>query len=54
MSDASLPHCDRCGSVQYACVCDVCQCADCGCELDEEAIAAGREMCFECYCRHQD
>ena len=22
MSDASMPHCDRCGRVQYDCICD--------------------------------
>jgi hypothetical protein len=25
------------------------KCFSCGCELDEEAIEAGREQCFDCY-----
>jgi hypothetical protein len=28
-------------------------CCDCGSELSEEELDAGREMCFDCYCVHQ-
>ena len=28
-------------------------CVDCGCELSQEALDAGRDMCFECYVHHQ-
>jgi hypothetical protein len=30
------------------------KCFSCGCKLDEEAIEAGREQCFECYLVDQD
>ena len=29
------------------------RCVDCGCELSQEALDAGRDMCFECYVHHQ-
>jgi hypothetical protein len=29
--------------------CDESVCFSCGCKLDEEAIEAGREQCFDCY-----
>jgi hypothetical protein len=54
MSDASLPHCEQCGRVEYDCECERNLCVDCGCELSDEEIACGRDMCFECYCWHQD
>jgi hypothetical protein len=54
MSDASLPHCERCGIVEYACECERNVCVDCGCELSDEEIATGRHTCFDCYSRQQD
>jgi len=30
------------------------RCCDCGCELTTEEIECDRDMCFECYCSHQD
>jgi hypothetical protein len=54
MSEASLPHCEYCGRVEYACECKRDICVNCGCELDNEAIITRRDMCFECYGRCQD
>jgi hypothetical protein len=53
MSDASIPHCLKCNEPQYACTCDEGLCIDCGCELNAEAKACGRDMCFACYCEHE-
>jgi hypothetical protein len=50
MSDASIPHCEKCNQPEYACRCEASLCADCGEELDEEAMQLGRELCFSCYC----
>jgi hypothetical protein len=33
---------------------DVCRCCDCGAPLTDEEIACDRDLCFECYCFHQD
>lgn len=30
------------------------ECTDCGCKLSPEAIEAGRDVCFDCYCYLQD
>jgi hypothetical protein len=53
MSDASFPHCEKCQPPEYACTCADGCCVDCGCELDQVALEAGRDMCFECYVEHQ-
>jgi hypothetical protein len=29
-------------------------CCDCGAQLTQEELAADRDMCFDCYCYHQD
>ncbi len=29
-------------------------CASCSCELDEDELATSRDMCFGCYCFHED
>ena len=54
MSDASIGYCEQCKHVLYDCVCNEGVCCDCGCDLSREEIACGRDMCFECYCWHQD
>jgi hypothetical protein len=53
MSDASLPHCERCGVVEYACTRDDGKCFSCGRKLDEDEIEAGRDQRFDCYCIEQ-
>jgi hypothetical protein len=30
------------------------ECQLCGCKLDNEAIEADRDICFDCYCDQQD
>jgi hypothetical protein len=60
MSDAGLPRCEKCEQPEYDCQCgprveepgdQLTRCAECGCELDEEALETGKETCFECdYC----
>jgi hypothetical protein len=54
MSDLSVPLCALCERLQYECVFSAGKCCGCGEELEEEAIEAGREQCFECYCEAQD
>jgi len=54
MSDASLPHCEKCKRVQYDCQCYVGRCLDCGKRLSRVERECGREMCFSCYCHHND
>jgi hypothetical protein len=55
MSELSLPRCDECGQVEYACTCeDEGICCTCGGKLTEEEIEADRDQCFECYCVEQD
>jgi hypothetical protein len=50
MSEASLPHCAKCGRVEYDCICDEAVCCTCGRKLADEEIDAGRDQCFDCYC----
>jgi hypothetical protein len=47
-------YCQDCGYPEYECCCSEGLCDTCGCELDEEAINAGRTQCFACYCESQD
>jgi hypothetical protein len=54
MSDLSVPRCEECGRLAYDCICDEGKCFSCGCKLGKEAIEAGRDQCFECYCEEQD
>ena len=54
MSDLSLPHCNKCQQPEYACECPITQCRECGCDLDADALAADRDICFDCYCDEQD
>ena len=54
MSDASIPICEECDRLVYECICGEGLCADCGCKLGKDAIDAGRDMCFACYCDQQD
>jgi hypothetical protein len=54
MSDASLPHCERCGQVYYDCRCDEGKCSSCGEELTREEREADRDECFDCYLATND
>ena len=54
MSDLSLPHCEKCGRVEYDCVCDDGPCCECGEKLTKEEREAGRDICFDCYLEGED
>jgi hypothetical protein len=54
MSDASLPHCEKCQQPECACDCPVTECESCGCKLSKAAIRDERDVCFDCYCDNED
>jgi len=48
MSDASMPHCEKCNEPAYACTCVDDTCVGCGGKL-RGTLERQCKLCFECY-----